>query len=332
MRPSVALLAVGLAVSGCSSSAALSNGPGPGTDGGNLPQVDGNLPHPDSGNLPQPGDGPCTGLGAQPLDSQWTVSFGGLDRMIDAHVPANYDPTRRTALILNFHGYTSNSGQEALLSKMNDKSDLEGFVVLYPNGTGSSPSWNAGACCGEAAMNMVDDVGFVSAVIDAAEARLCVDRRRVFATGMSNGGFLSHRLACELSNRIAAAAPVAGVLGIPTCTPTRPVPIMGFHGTADPLVPYNGSTSLNFPPVPDTYANWAIRDGCTQTPAETFRMMDSHCSTYSGCKGGSEVTLCTVDGGGHTWPGGTPIPVGYTTTYLSATDAMWTFFQKHAMP
>jgi polyhydroxybutyrate depolymerase len=282
-----------------------------------------------SGNLPQ---GPCQGLATQPLDSTWMVTFGGLTRAVDVHVPASYDRSRRTPLVLNFHGFTSNSMQEALLSQMNAKSDSEGFIVMYPNGTGTTLSWNAGACCGDAAANNVDDVGFTAAVIDEAEKQLCVDRKRVFSTGMSNGGFLSHRLACELTSRIAAAAPVAGVLGIPKCEPSRPIAIMGFHGTLDMLVPYGGSTALNFPAVPDTYANWAVRDSCTQAAVETFRMGDSHCSTYGGCAGGVEVTLCTVDGGGHTWPGGTPIPTGYTTTNLSATDAMWDFFVKHPMP
>jgi polyhydroxybutyrate depolymerase len=108
---------------------------------------------------------------------------------------------------------------------------------------------------------------------------------------------------------------------------------MHFHGTADPLVPYTGSPGLSFPPVPDTFAGWAMRDGCTGMPAETFRMNDSHCSTYAQCKDGATVTLCTVDGGGHTWPGGLPVPsLGYTTPFLSATDAMWDFFMKHPLP
>ena len=272
----------------------------------------------------------CTGKTAQPLDTTVTIQFGGQDRTFDVHVPKSYDPGKPTPLVLNFHGFTSNSSQQNLLAKMDDKSDMAGFIAVHPNGTNNS--WNAGACCGQAVSDNVDDVGFVRAMLDKLEAELCVDTNRVFATGMSNGGFLSHRLGCELADRIAAVAPVAGVNGLQTCNPSRPMPIMHFHGTADPLVPYNGNPQMKFIPVEQSFADWGKRDGCTDMPTETFRNGDSHCATYQKCAGGVEVTLCTVDNGGHTWPGGTPVPsLGYTTTYLSATDAMWTFFQKHPL-
>jgi polyhydroxybutyrate depolymerase len=111
------------------------------------------------------------------------------------------------------------------------------------------------------------------------------------------------------------------------------VPWKCITGTQDMLVPYGGSATENFPSAPDTAAGWASRDGCASSPVETFRKGDAHCSTYSGCGAHVEVTLCTIDGGGHTWPGGLPIPaLGATTTNLSATDAMWTFFVQHPMP
>jgi polyhydroxybutyrate depolymerase len=275
----------------------------------------------------------CTGKMAQPLDATWMISFGGLTRSFDVHVPASYDPQKPTPVVLNFHGYTSNSSQENMLSNMDAKSDAEGFIAVHPQGTGTSPSWNAGACCGEAVTNKVDDVGFVGAMLDKLEADLCVDASRVFATGMSNGGFLSHRLGCELADRIAAVAPVAGVLGIPTCTPSRPIAVMHFHGTADPLVPYNGNMQMGFPSVPDTWHGWATRNGCTDQPFMSFMKGDSSCQTYKQCGGGVETILCTVQNGGHTWPGGLPVPsLGNTTTDLSATDAMWDFFQRHPRP
>ena len=273
----------------------------------------------------------CTGKLAQPVDSTWTIVSSGINRTANVHVPANYDPTKATPVVLNFHGFTSNASQEALLSGMNDKSDKEGFVVVYPEGLNSS--WNAGACCGTSAQSGVADVKFVSDLIDSLEVQICVDAKRVFATGMSNGGFLSHRLGCELSDRIAAIAPVAGVLGVDACKPTRAVPVMHFHGTLDPLVPYNGDPALGFPPVPDTFAGWATRDGCTGDPTSTYDKGDAHCATYEKCGAGATVTLCTIDNGGHTWPGGMPVPpLGYTTTDISATDEMWTFFTEHPMP
>lgn len=274
----------------------------------------------------------CTGKAMPAHDSTWTLDYAGASRRVDVHLPAGYDPTVGAPLVLNFHGYTSDGAQEALLSQMNAKADAEGFVALYPYGTGSPLSWNAGACCGQAVQNAVDDIGFVRAVVDHADDALCIDDTRVFATGMSNGGFLSHRIGCELSDRFAAVAPVAGVNGMSACSPSRPMPVMHFHGTSDMLVPYAGSAQLGFISVPDSFAAWGARDGCTGDPVETYRNGDSHCATYQSCSGGAEVTLCTVDGGGHTWPGGTPVPsLGATTTDLSATDAMWAFFQRHPL-
>ncbi len=274
----------------------------------------------------------CDGKLAQPLDATWKISFGGVDRTFDVHVPASYNPATPMPVVLNFHGLTSNSAQEELLAKTNEKGDAVGFIAVHPQGTGNPASWNAGACCSPANDSMVDDVGFVGAMIDKLELDLCVDPARVFATGMSNGGFLSHRLACELADRIAAVAPVAGVNGLTTCAPKRPISVMHFHGTADPLVPYGGSPQMGFIGVEQSFSDWALRDKCTDSPFESFRKGDSHCATYKQCDGGAEVILCTVDNGGHTWPGGLPIPgLGNTTTDLSATDAMWDFFTRHPL-
>jgi polyhydroxybutyrate depolymerase len=271
----------------------------------------------------------CNGT-RQPLDSMWTVHFGGVDRPLGVHVPATYDGRTPTPVVFNFHGYTSNGDQQAWLSNMIQKSDQAGFIAVHPNGIGNS--WNAGVCCGQAAQTMVDDVGYVNRLLDIIAGQLCIDPKRVFATGLSNGGFLSHRLACESAGRFAAIAPVAGVMGIPMCKPSRAVPVLGFHGTADAIVPYGGSVLLGFPPAPDTYAGWAMRDGCGTSTKETFRMADSHCSTWLSCPGTMEVTFCTVDGGGHTWPGGQPLPTGYTTMNIIATDVMWDFFMRHPLP
>jgi polyhydroxybutyrate depolymerase len=275
----------------------------------------------------------CAGKEALTGDLDWTLKMGGVDRIAHVHVPKGYHPDTAVPVVLDFHGYTSNGAEQNLLAHMNDKADAATFIAVHPEGTGSSPSWNAGACCGDAAANAVDDVGFVGKLIDELESKLCVDAHRVFATGMSNGGFLSHRLACELSTRIAAVAPVAGLLAIPTCNPTRPMSVFQFHGTLDPLVPYDGNPSMGFPSVLQTMSGWATRTGCSATPRETSKKGDVTCTTYDGCKGGAEVSLCTVTGGGHTWPGGLPVPsLGYTTSNISATDAMWDFFTKHPLP
>lgn len=263
---------------------------------------------------------PCDGLEAQPLDAVWTVTTGDGLRSFRVHVPASYEPSVPTPVVLNFHGITSNGLQQELFSRMLDKADAAGFIAVHPEGIGNS--WNAGVgCCGTAQSMNVDDVGFTAAMLDELEARLCVDTRRVYATGMSNGGYMSHRLGCELADRIAAIAPVAGTNAVASCVPSRPVPVIHFHGTDDETVSYDY--------VAPTMSAWVARNGCNSESTQTFANGDSVCETWTGCDGGVEVVLCTVDGGGHTWPGGLVVPaLGHTTMDLIANDAMWDFFQR----
>ena len=323
------LLVVACSSSGDDAAAGADSGSPPGTA-----TADGSAPTLDGGTTPIAPGVPCTGKAALTGDLDWKLSFGGVERIAHVHVPKSYDPTKQTPVVLNFHGLGSNAPEQIALSGMNAKSDATGFIAVHAEGTGGlKQSWNAGACCGTAASGAVDDVGFVGRVIDELESKLCVDAHRIYATGMSNGGFLSHRLACEMSTRIAAVAPVAGVLGVPTCNPSRPMSLFQFHGTLDGLVPYDGSPALGFPSVLQTLAGWAGRSGCKVTPRETSKKGEVTCVTYDGCKGGAEVNLCTVAGGGHTWPGGLPVPsLGHTTTDIVATDAMWDFFVKHPLP
>jgi polyhydroxybutyrate depolymerase len=257
----------------------------------------------------------------------------GEARTVRVHVPASYKAASPTPLVLNFHGYTSSATEQETWSKMIEKSDKEGFIVLHPQGTGLLKGWNAGACCGDAQTKKVDDVGFTKAMLDEAEKRFCIDTKRVYSAGMSNGGFMSYRLACEMSDRIAAIAPVAGLSTVAPCTPGRPVPVMHFHGTADNVVPYNGGGLAGYPKAADSIAAWAAINQCTGAPVETFNKGDARCVTHKTCAGGAEVTFCTLTGGGHTWPGGTPVPIlGTTNKDISATDAMWDFFKAHPLP
>lgn len=245
------------------------------------------------------------------------------------HVPPRHDGKTPLPVVLNFHGRLSSPSQAEWISEMTPKADASGFVVVYPAGIGQT--WNGGFCCGQAQSENVDDVGFTRALLDELGAKLCIDARRVFATGLSNGGFMSHRLACELADRIAAVGPVAGHLLLPSCKPSRPVPVIHFHGTSDTVVPYGGG--LGMASVESSLAGWAERNGCTGSAKETFARGDAKCVTWDGCTAGADVTLCTIDGGGHTWPGGPALPgLGKTSKDLDATDAMWTFFATHAMP
>jgi polyhydroxybutyrate depolymerase len=269
----------------------------------------------------------CSGLADQPRDATWTV--GG--RSVKVHVPASYDPTQRTPVVINLHGYASDGGDQARVSKMIALSDAKGFIAVHAEGHHSPRGWNAGVCCGSAASSGTNDTMWISAVIDELEATVCVDGDRVFATGLSNGAFMAYRLACELSDRIAAVAPVAGVVGITTCNPTRPVAVFHVHGTSDNVIPYTGGGFNGNEPVATTINRWTTANGCSGAPATTFDHGDATCVTRSGCTGGADVTLCTIDGGGHQWPGGESIGLfnGKKSDDLDSSAAMWTFFVGH---
>lgn len=320
MRTSLLVVAFSLLVI----TACTSDPPDAAADAGSGAEVDG-------GGGGSSGDAPaavtCTGKQMQPRDATWTV--GG--RQVRVHVPASYDPTRPTPLVLNLHGYTGDGLQQSTVSKMLPVSDAHGFIVLHPDGHHSPRGWNAGVCCGAAATSGTDDTGWLASVLDQAESMLCVDRDRVFATGLSNGGFMSHRLACELSDRIAAIAPVAGVVGV-SCAPSRPVAVMHIHGDADPLIPYGGGGVNGNESVATTIERWTTINGCTGAPTQTYQQGDATCVTRSGCTADAEVTLCTIAGGGHQWPGGVSIGsfLGALSDDLDASNAMWAFFAAHA--
>jgi polyhydroxybutyrate depolymerase len=223
--------------------------------------------------------------------------------------------------MLNFHGFTSSGDQQAEISQMSSVAAEQGFIVVYPDGVGSPKGWTAGDCCDRAGANGVDDVALVTDLLDELERLLCIDTDRVYSTGLSNGGFLSYRLACELSDRIAGIAPVAGVLGIDECDPGRAVPVIHFHGTSDGIVPYDGN--LVFASVDESIAAWTAINGCDEATEVIYEQGDAQCLQHLGCPEEAPVIRCTIDGGGHTWPGGTPIPAGETSTDLDASAMMW---------
>jgi polyhydroxybutyrate depolymerase len=272
---------------------------------------------------PSPG---CAAPSVTPGDQVIQISHGGVQREYTLHVPPEHGD-KPVKLVMNFHGLTSNMDQQIFFSGMNADADAGGFLVAYPNGLpnpgGTTQSWNAGTCCAFGDTTR-DDVGFTRAVVADIGSRACVDERRVFSTGMSNGGYMSHRLACEAAELFTAVAPVSGTLGMPACNPSRPVPIIAFNGTEDSLVAYG--------PIPAVMADWAERNQCTEGPSESFRNASAHCDTWSGCAEGVKVTLCTLDGMGHCWPGQSVCPFGAATTDLAANAAMIEFFAPYALP
>ncbi len=278
---------------------------------------------------PAPTEPECHAEGLSPGDHDFTLDHAGKTRRYRVYVPTGLGPKELRPLLIDMHPLVLDGPSMELFSEMKPAADKHRMIVAYPSGL--SGSWNAGVCCAPSNTNGEDDVGFIREMVAAVEAKVCVDQKRVYATGHSNGAFLSHRLACEASDLITAIAPASGTIGIalPDCKPTRPVPVLHFHGTADPLVPYGGGNGAS---VADTITFWATHDGCTDAPVQTYKKGAVHCEARTKCAGGSQVELCTADGGGHCWPGSATCPVGAPITDIDGDEYMMTFFERFRLP
>ncbi len=248
-----------------------------------------------------------------------TLEHAGRTRSYDLYIPPTVDVTKPTPLVVNFHGLYGNPAQQAMFSQYDAAAEAAGVIVAYP--AGISNSWNTGLCCGEAQSEGVDDVGFARAAVQHISLGSCVDAAKVFAIGMSNGGHMAHRLACEAADLFAGVASVTGVLTMLSCTPSRPISVQQFHGTADTIVRYDGY-GPGFPAVEGMMADWASRNGCAPVPEVTHEQGDALCQTWIGCEDDVEVTLCSVEGGGHCWFGNPSCTFGASTTDVSANDVI----------
>lgn len=284
----------------------------------------------------------------RPGDHTRTLQVDGHERTYLVHVPPKYDPRTPMPVVLAFHGGGANAGNMVVFSGLNEKADQAGFIVAYPEGSGRSErllTFNAGNCCGYAATHAIDDVAFTRHVLDDLGGVANIDRRRVFATGMSNGAMMTYRLASELSDRIAAIAPVSGPMGTKECHPRRAVAVMHFHGDADEFAPFQGGrgrgiSGTDFYSVQHSIDAWVEANGCRKTPVTTQLPDREDDGTtvkqlrYDSGAGGTEVVLVIISGGGHTWPGREPRmrSLGTSTRDISANDMMWEFFQRHPLP
>lgn len=279
-------------------------------------------------------------------DVPHTLEVAGRKRFYIVHVPKSYDPGKPTPVVLALHGAAMNGTMMVGFTGLNETSEKNGFLAVYPSGTGTASflTWNAGGFSGQFANNRPDDVGFINSLLDDLAKKYNIDQKRIFACGMSNGGMMCYRLAAELSSRIAAVAPVAGTIAIDESKPSRPVPVMHFHGLKDRIVPYafdkdKTPSFMRFKGVEDSVMTWVRLNGCADSAKqETISHPDSDMKvtrrTYSGGKNGSEVVLIVVEEGGHTWPGQRQTGLGFigkSTIDVSANDLMWDFFQKHPM-
>lgn len=287
-----------------------------------------------------PAEGPPGAL-RQPGDYRYTLLHDGIEREYLVHVPRDYDPRRATPVVFAFHGGGGHMEHMAGAAYgLSAKADREGFIAVFPNGYSRLPggrfaTWNAGDCCGDARDRDIDDVGFVRRVHADVARRLNVDRRRVFAAGMSNGGMMSYRLACEAADLFRAVASVAGTDVTRTCRPARPVPVLHIHALDDTHVLHAGGAGADafrdrdkvtdFPPVAATVDAWSRRGDCA-APRRIVDGAEAWCELRAPCRGDARVQLCTTRAGGHSWPGGAALRGKSPSTALDANDMIWRFF------
>ncbi len=281
-------------------------------------------------------------------DERFELQYQGETRDYILHVPPNAGGGT-LPLVIALHGAGGDAPGFAGETHLAAAADKLGMMVAFPDGSeGGNPprrTFNAQFCCGDATVRQVDDAGFVGAVIEDVALRHPVDRARVYATGMSNGGMLVYQLAALHPEWFAAVAPVSAAIGGMSRTgktyiipmPAMPVPVMIIHGRKDASVLYQGGASQSFPhswkmSVDDALTFWAVSDGCTGKPAIAYAANRTlKREAYTGCKDGSEVVLWEIMGGGHDWPGDIfPAPGGGKP--VSAAEEILTFFAAHRRP
>lgn len=264
-----------------------------------------------------------------------TKDPAGLEREVLIDYPTNWNKTAagsltRRPFVLAFHGWGGTPEQLERTTRIAEETTARGWISARIRGV--RKSFNAGTCCGDAIKRNVQDVEFARQVISSLAAEGCVDTQRVYATGFSNGGFLSHRLACEARNNFAAIASVAGTLGIDDCKPSRPIPILHIHGQADPIVKFDGTPKYGWSSVPATLEQWVQINQCNPSRSqEVYTKGAARCVRYEGCAQSSEVIFCRDEYAGHTWPGGPNSTGRGGSQDIDSTKYILDFFSKHTL-
>jgi polyhydroxybutyrate depolymerase len=261
------------------------------------------------------------------------LSVAGLDREYLTFAPASLSPSQPIPVVFVLHGGTGTARGAAVQTRFDAEAERRGFLTVYPQGI--RRTWNAGSCCGPAARLGVDDVAFVSALLDELARTHSVDPDRVFATGISNGGMMAARLACDLPGRFVAIAPVAASLAT-ACDRAEPVSVLHIHGTADRNVPIDGGfgpralTLVDHLPLEEALARWRAIDGCDAAPTVERRGAVTR-RTWSCGRSGTQVRAIVIDGGGHAWPGGHQMArvLDAPSAELDATAEIGRFFAEH---
>jgi polyhydroxybutyrate depolymerase len=290
--------------------------------------------------------GAATGCGQHAVGGTLTTTVAGDRRTVIVHLPSDYTGSTRLALVLNMHGSGSTAAEQELFTGMDATADADKFIVAYPQGLipdGTGFDWNVP---GEPLVggrpvpaHAANDVEFLTKLVGILEQHYCINPSRIYATGFSGGARTASQLACDSSSVFAAVAVVSGLRRPTPCPTGRPVPIIAFHGTADPIDPYGGHGQAYWTySVPQAAADWAEQDSCAKTPTTSKPDSGVTLSDYGHCGGGVAVELYTIAGEGHEWPGGPPLPraltslLGPQTDAIDANSVMWAFFQAHALP
>lgn len=268
------------------------------------------------------------------------ITVDGLQRTYTLNLPPNYYDSSAFSLIIALHGGTGSAERFETSTQLTDKSNEAGFIVVYPDGTGILKTWNAGGCCGAAVSNNVDDVHFISELIDHLAAKYKINPKKVYATGHSNGGMLCYRLACELSNKIAAIAPVSSTMVVnQPCNPSRQVPILHMHSKLDENVPYtggygNGISGVYCPPLDSVFNVWSQVNHCLNPSQVTFSNDKYTLTEWLNCSSNAVIHYYLTNDGGHAWPGGLPgrEQADTPSTAIDANDLLWDFFQQYQLP
>jgi len=255
-------------------------------------------------------------------DNQASLQFGGRSRSYVVYLPSSVKVGTAVPLIFDFHGHGGSGTQEESSSGWKKKADQVGFLMVYPDGVDNS--WNVGNCCGLAMSENVDDVGFTRAMIEAISKAACIDAKRVYATGMSNGAGFVQRLGCEAADVIAAIAAASADLVTDPCTPARPISELSVRGLSDTTVAYaggnTGSTGWYDPGAKATLDLWKTIDQCTGSETTTHQ----YCESYTSCAAGVEITLCSLPNTSH--------DTYNNAVGMSVPDVAWEMFQRQPMP
>lgn len=272
------------------------------------------------------------------LDS---IQHDGYSRTYLVHLPTGYTGEEALPLVIAMHGGFGSAMNLQHQSGLSETADENNFIVVYPEGIRggliNASSWNAGWCCGFASMTDVDDVGFIDRLLDTLQSELAIDPERVYATGMSNGGFMSYRLACELSHRIAAIAPVAASMSMDQCEPGRPVPVIHFHSYLDDNVPYlggqgNGVSNHHNAPQDSVMEAWSSLNGCDVEMEIITENEQYKFTRWHQCSCNVEIHHYITRDGGHSWPGGQQTALGDPVSeYIDANNLMWAFFENYSL-